>query len=123
MAWRVTEQGDEMIRFKYGLPEITVSSLSLYTGDSGSQPCCHHLEPKESWRRIMDELSVISCDPAVVPHVKTKILCLTSRSATPEQELGWENCRWVHVRRNVAQPAASSHYAPFRGSSPGRKTV
>lgn len=27
---RVTEQG-EMIRFKYGLPEVTVSSLSLYT--------------------------------------------------------------------------------------------
>ena len=27
---RVTEQG-EMIRFKYGLPEVTISSLSLYT--------------------------------------------------------------------------------------------
>lgn len=26
----MTEQG-EMIRFKYGLPEVTISSLSLYT--------------------------------------------------------------------------------------------
>ena len=34
---RVTEQG-EMIRFKYGLPEVTIASLSLYRGDSGSQP-------------------------------------------------------------------------------------
>lgn len=35
---RVTEQG-EMIRFKYGLPEVTISSLSLYTAAiHGSQP-------------------------------------------------------------------------------------
>ena len=64
---RVTEQG-EMIRFKYGLPEITVSSLSLYTGAILEANLLPPPEPKESWRRIMDELSVIS--------------------ATPEQELG-----------------------------------
>lgn len=58
---RVTEQG-EMIRFKYGLPEITVSSLSLYTGAILEANLLPPPEPKESWRRIMDELSVISCD-------------------------------------------------------------
>ena len=34
---RVTEQG-EMIRFKYGLPEVTISSLALHQRDSGSEP-------------------------------------------------------------------------------------
>ncbi len=57
----MTEQG-EMIRFKYGLPEITVSSLSLYTGAILEANLLPPPEPKESWRRIMDELSVISCD-------------------------------------------------------------
>ena len=66
---RVTEQG-EMIRFKYGLPEITVSSLSLYTG------------------AIMDELSVISCDLYRGYVRENKDFVPYFRSATPEQELG-----------------------------------
>lgn len=37
---RVTEQG-EMIRFKYGLPEVTISSLSLYTSAIPKPTCCH----------------------------------------------------------------------------------
>ncbi|STI82595.1 phosphoenolpyruvate carboxylase [Escherichia coli] len=48
MACRVTEQG-EMIRFKYGLPEITVSSLSLYTGAILEANLLPPPEPKESW--------------------------------------------------------------------------
>ncbi len=51
-----------MIRLIYGLPEITVSSLSLYTGAILEANLLPPPEPKESWRRIMDELSVISCD-------------------------------------------------------------
>lgn len=109
---RVTEQG-EMIRFKYGLPEITVSSLSLYTGAILEANLLPPPEPKESWRRIMDELSVISCDLYRGYVRETKILCLTS--APLRRNRNWANCRWVHVRRNVARLAASSRCAPFRG--------
>lgn len=84
---RVTEQG-EMIRFKYGLPEITISSLALYTGAILEANLLPPPEPKIEWCRIMDELSAISCEmyrgyvrenPDFVPYF---------RSATPEQELG-----------------------------------
>ena len=78
-------------------------------------------EPKESWRRIMDELSVISCDLYRGYVRENKILCLTS--APLRRNRNWANCRWVHVRRNVAQPAASSRCAPFRGFLHGRKTA
>ncbi|STI82594.1 phosphoenolpyruvate carboxylase [Escherichia coli] len=36
----------------------------------------------------------------VATYVKTKILCLTS--APLRRNKNWANCRWVHVRRNVA---------------------
>ena len=84
---RVTEQG-EMIRFKYGLPEITVSSLSLYTGAILEANLLPPPEPKESWRRIMDELSVISCDVYRGYVRENKDFVPYFRSATPEQELG-----------------------------------
>ena len=84
---RVTEQG-EMIRFKYGLPEVTISSLSLYTGAILEANLLPPPEPKREWRQIMDELSRVSCDmyrgyvrenPDFVPYF---------RAATPELELG-----------------------------------
>ncbi|GHL25516.1 hypothetical protein ECZU34_19760 [Escherichia coli] len=83
----MTEQG-EMIRFKYGLPEITVSSLSLYTGAILEANLLPPPEPKESWRRIMDELSVISCDLYRGYVRENKDFVPYFRSATPEQELG-----------------------------------
>lgn len=83
---RVTEQG-EMIRFKYGLPEVTISSLSLYTGAILEANLLPPPEPKPEWISIMDRLSAISCKmyrgyvrehADFVPYF---------RSATPEQEL------------------------------------
>ncbi|MBW1215474.1 phosphoenolpyruvate carboxylase [Pantoea allii] len=84
---RVTEQG-EMIRFKYGLPEVTIASLSLYTGAILEANLMPPPEPKPEWRSIMNQLSADSCamyrgyvreNPDFVPYF---------RSATPEQELG-----------------------------------
>ncbi len=84
---RVTEQG-EMIRFKFGLPEVTIASLSLYTGAILEANLLPPPEPKPQWRQIMDQLSEDSCamyrsyvreHPSFVPYF---------RSATPEQELG-----------------------------------
>ncbi|WP_168426687.1 phosphoenolpyruvate carboxylase [Erwinia amylovora] len=83
---RVTEQG-EMIRFKYGLPEVTISSLSLYTGAILEANLLPPPEPKPEWISIMDRLSAVSCTmyrgyvrehADFVPYF---------RSATPEQEL------------------------------------
>ncbi|ADP11002.1 phosphoenolpyruvate carboxylase [Erwinia sp. Ejp617] len=83
---RVTEQG-EMIRFKYGLPEVTISSLSLYTGAILEANLLPPPEPKTEWIGIMDRLSTVSCQmyrgyvrehADFVPYF---------RSATPEQEL------------------------------------
>ncbi|ATA26165.1 phosphoenolpyruvate carboxylase [Brenneria goodwinii] len=84
---RVTEQG-EMIRFKFGLPEVTISSLALYTGAILEANLLPPPEPKPEWIAVMDELSRVSCDmyrsyvrenPDFVPYF---------RSATPELELG-----------------------------------
>ncbi|AHF78915.1 Phosphoenolpyruvate carboxylase [Sodalis praecaptivus] len=84
---RVTEQG-EMIRFKYGLPEVAISSLALYTGAILEANLLPPPEPRQEWRALMEELSAVSCDmyrgyvrenPDFVPYF---------RSATPELELG-----------------------------------
>ncbi|MGC1040973.1 phosphoenolpyruvate carboxylase [Pantoea agglomerans] len=84
---RVTEQG-EMIRFKYGLPAVTIASLSLYTGAILEANLMPPPEPKREWRDVMDQLSADSCamyrgyvreNADFVPYF---------RSATPEQELG-----------------------------------
>lgn len=84
---RVTEQG-EMIRFKFGLPEVAISSLALYTGAILEANLLPPPEPKQEWRELMDDLSTTSCNmyrgyvrenPDFVPYF---------RSATPEQELG-----------------------------------
>ncbi|NDL64879.1 phosphoenolpyruvate carboxylase [Acerihabitans arboris] len=84
---RVTEQG-EMIRFKFGLPEVAISSLALYTGAILEANLLPPPEPKQEWRSLMDDLSTTSCNmyrgyvrenPDFVPYF---------RSATPEQELG-----------------------------------
>lgn len=83
---RVTEQG-EMIRFKFGVPEVAINSLALYTSAVLEANLLPPPEPKAEWCHLMDELSDISCDiyrsyvrenPDFVPYF---------RAATPEQEL------------------------------------
>lgn len=84
---RVTEQG-EMIRFKLGLPQVAIESLSLYASAILEANLLPPPAPKQHWRDLMDTLSDISCDayrkivrdePDFVPYFRT---------ATPELELG-----------------------------------
>ncbi len=84
---RVTEQG-EMIRFKFGLPDLAVRSLHLYASAVLEAELLPPPRPKEHWRALMDELADESCrlyrsvvrdHPDFVPYF---------RAATPEQELG-----------------------------------
>lgn len=62
----------------------------------------------------MAELSDVSCKIYRGYVRENKDFVPFFRSATPEQS--WANCRWVRVRQNVVQPAASSRCAPFRES-------
>lgn len=57
---RVTEQG-EMIRFKLGLPDLAISTLSLYIDAILEANLLPPPAPQEEWRKTMDELSGISC--------------------------------------------------------------
>ncbi|MDB9566506.1 phosphoenolpyruvate carboxylase [Providencia rettgeri] len=84
---RVTEQG-EMIRFKFGLPQVTISSLALYASAILEANLLPPPEPKDEWKSVMDALSDVSCamyrdyvreQPDFVPYF---------RAATPELELG-----------------------------------
>ncbi|WP_034918545.1 phosphoenolpyruvate carboxylase [Erwinia sp. 9145] len=84
---RVTEQG-EMIRFKYGLPEVTISSLSLYTGAILEANLLPPPEPKTQWRAIMDQLSADSCAMYRGYVRENEDFVPYFRSATPELELG-----------------------------------
>ncbi|HBV39055.1 MAG TPA: phosphoenolpyruvate carboxylase, partial [Erwinia sp.] len=84
---RVTEQG-EMIRFKYGLPEVTISSLTLYTGAILEANLLPPPEPEAAWCSIMDQLSADSCEMYRGYVRENADFVPYFRSATPEQELG-----------------------------------
>lgn len=84
---RVTEQG-EMIRFKFGLPQLATRSLALYASAVLEGMLLPPPVPKASWRELMVKLAADSCDAyrAVVRHNSEFVPYF--RSATPEQELG-----------------------------------
>ncbi|WP_437614329.1 phosphoenolpyruvate carboxylase [Erwinia sp. V71] len=84
---RVTEQG-EMIRFKFGLPEIATSSLALYTSAILEANLLPPPEPKKAWRNIMDQLSAVSCNMYRGYIRENADFVPYFRSATPELELG-----------------------------------
>ncbi|WP_418135417.1 phosphoenolpyruvate carboxylase [Oceanimonas smirnovii] len=84
---RVTEQG-EMIRFKFGLPQVAIDSLALYASAVLEANLLPPPEPKPEWRELMNTMAEVSCahyrslirgEPDFVPYF---------RAATPELELG-----------------------------------
>ncbi|GAB6013303.1 phosphoenolpyruvate carboxylase [Viscerimonas tarda] len=83
---RVTEQG-EMIRFKLGLPDLAIHTLTLYVDAILEANLLPPPAPKDEWRKAMNELSDISCEvyqglvkynPDFIPYFY---------QATPEAEL------------------------------------
>jgi phosphoenolpyruvate carboxylase len=83
---RVTEQG-EVIRFKFGIPEIAVRNLTLYTSAVLEATLSPGPQPKPEWRRLMNSMATCSMkiyrslvreEPQFVPYF---------RAVTPEQEL------------------------------------
>ena len=84
---RVTEQG-EMIRFKLGLPEVAVNSLSLYASAILEANLMPPPQPKQEWRELMDVLSEVSCDAYRDVVRGNEEFVPYFRAATPELELG-----------------------------------
>ncbi|WP_338367226.1 phosphoenolpyruvate carboxylase [uncultured Pseudoalteromonas sp.] len=83
---RVTEQG-EMIRFKFGLPDVALQSLNIYAGAVLQSNLLPPPEPKQHWREVMKLISEQSCDHYrnVVRHDENFVPYF--RMATPELEL------------------------------------
>ncbi len=84
---RITEQG-EVIRFKFGIPEIAQRNLELYTGSVLTATLSPLPAPRPAWRDLMTHLaatgfqeyrSVVREDERFVPFFK---------ASTPEGELG-----------------------------------
>ena len=83
---RVTEQG-EMIRFKFGLPNVALQSLNIYAGAVLQSNLLPPPEPKSQWREVMALISDVSCEHYrnVVRHDENFVPYF--RMATPELEL------------------------------------
>ncbi len=83
---RVTEQG-EMIQFKFGLKELAMRNLELYTSGTLEATLAPAAKPKQAWRDMMQTLAdssveeyrrIVHHDPRFVDYF---------RCVTPEQEL------------------------------------
>ncbi len=83
---RATEQG-EMLQAKFGLVDIAIRTLEVYTTATLEAAVAPQPAPKQEWRACMDELasqargtyrSVVYEEPRFIPYFRT---------ATPEPEL------------------------------------
>jgi phosphoenolpyruvate carboxylase len=83
---RVTEQG-EMIRFKLGLPDLAIRTLSLYVDAILEANILPPPAPKDEWRAAMEELSDISCSIYQDLVKNTPDFISYFYQATPEAEL------------------------------------
>lgn len=85
--FRTTEQG-EMIRFKFGLPDIAEQNLNLYLAAVLEATLLPPPPPTPEWRHLMDELAAdgVAAYRAVVRENPQFVEYF--RQSTPEQELG-----------------------------------
>ncbi|WP_437881453.1 phosphoenolpyruvate carboxylase [Pseudomonas sp. LRF_L74] len=85
--FRTTEQG-EMIRFKFGLPDLAEQNLNLYLAAVLEATLSPPPTPEPAWCEVMDRLAADGVDAyrAVVREHPQFVEYF--RQATPEQELG-----------------------------------
>jgi len=110
---RVTEQG-EMIQAQFGLPDIAVRTLEVYTTATLHATLARTPEPEAEWRAVMDRLAAtarrayrevvyehpdfIEYFRAATPEVELGAVPIGSRPARREQRGGVESLRaipWV----------------------------
>jgi phosphoenolpyruvate carboxylase len=85
--FRTTEQG-ELIRFKFGLPDIAEQNLNLYLAAVLEATLLPPPTPEPAWRELMDKLATdgVNAYRAVVREHPQFVAYF--RQATPELELG-----------------------------------
>ena len=119
-AIRVTEQG-EMIRFKFGLEEIALQNLEVYTAATLEATLLPPPVPKQEWRDLMHKMTEISVQVyrqtvrenphfvkylrTVTPELELQMLPLGSRPAKRKVSGGIESLRaipwvfaWTQIR-------------------------
>jgi phosphoenolpyruvate carboxylase len=112
-ALRVTEQG-EMIQAHWGLPELAVRTLEVYTTATLEATLLPTRGPSEEWRGQVDRLSraaraayraVVHEHPAFVEYF---------RAATPEVEIGRLNIGSRPARRTPGAGVGSLRAIPWQ---------
>lgn len=96
---RSTEQG-EMVQAKFGLPQIAVRQLEIYTTAvllATLRPPIHPREQK--WRKLMDDISKISCNSYRSTVYENPEFLAYFQEATPQAELGYLNIGSRPTRR------------------------
>ncbi|WP_445116937.1 phosphoenolpyruvate carboxylase [Acinetobacter sp. WZC-1] len=119
-AIRVTEQG-EMIRFKFGLQEIALQNLEIYTAATLEATLLPPPVPKAQWRDLMHQMTDLSVQVyrqtvrenphfvdylrTVTPELELQMLPLGSRPAKRKVSGGIESLRaipwvfaWTQIR-------------------------
>ena len=84
---RVTEQG-EMIRFKFGLPEVARRNLKVYVSAVMEANLLPPQAPEPQWRERMEQLAAAGVKSYREMVQDTADFVRYFRAATPEQELG-----------------------------------
>ncbi|MGM0535636.1 MAG: phosphoenolpyruvate carboxylase [Pseudomonadota bacterium] len=84
---RVTEQG-EMIRFKFGQPEIALRSMEIYACAVLEASLLPPPAPRPEWREEMDRLAAVAHDAYVGVVREDPDFVPYFRSVTPEGALG-----------------------------------
>ncbi|KAK7279580.1 hypothetical protein RJT34_24633 [Clitoria ternatea] len=96
---RSTEQG-EMVEAKFGLPQIAVRQLEIYTTAVLLATLRPPIPPREEkWRNLMEEISNISCQCYRSVVYENPEFLSYFHEATPEAELGFLNIGSRPARR------------------------
>ncbi|XP_024196603.1 phosphoenolpyruvate carboxylase 4 isoform X2 [Rosa chinensis] len=96
---RSTEQG-EMVQAKFGLPQIAVRQLEIYTTAvllATLRP--PHPPREQKWRNLMEEISKISCQNYRSVVYENPEFLTYFQEATPQAELGFLNIGSRPTRR------------------------
>ncbi len=109
---RVTEQG-EMIRFKFGLPQIAQQSMALYLQATLEANLSPPPTPKMTWRHLMQQMATCACD-----HYRHFVQANSDfvryfQCATPEQELSQLPLGSRPARRKKSQSIADLRAIPW----------
>jgi phosphoenolpyruvate carboxylase len=110
---RVTEQG-EMIQAKFGLPDIALRTLEVYTTATLEKILHDGDASTPAWRSTMDRLSAVARQSYRTLVYDDSAFVEYFRSATPERELERTNIGSRPARRDVAGGVATLRAIPWQ---------